>query len=189
MSRQKRDKLNLIERLLPEGLLVDSGWMEENGYNDFKLVRKHRVSTAPHALDHASEDASLSPRKSSGRPGVRVQPWGQWSWPLCLSSPERAILEVLYELPENESFHQADMLMEGLTNLSPTKLNALLTDCRNIKTKRLFLFFADRHNHAWNKRLDRETITLGSGKRVIAKGGRLDSHYHITVPRDLDADQ
>ena len=38
---------------------------------------------------------------------------------MILSSPERAILELLDELPKRESFHQADMLMEGLTNLRP----------------------------------------------------------------------
>ena len=27
-----RGKLNKLERILPEGLLVDSGWMNENGY-------------------------------------------------------------------------------------------------------------------------------------------------------------
>lgn len=29
-----------------------------------------------------------------------VQPWGQWDWPLTLSTPERALLELLDELPE-----------------------------------------------------------------------------------------
>jgi len=46
------------------------------------------------------------------------QPWGQWDWPLTLSSPERAVLELMDELPKRESFHQVDMLMEGLTSLN-----------------------------------------------------------------------
>jgi len=46
------------------------------------------------------------------------QPWGQWEWPLTMSSPERAILELLDEVPQRETFHQADVLMEGLRNLS-----------------------------------------------------------------------
>src|SRR5680860_1842565 len=37
-----------------------------------------------------------------------VQPWGQWDWPLTLSTPERALLELLDELPARESFHQVD---------------------------------------------------------------------------------
>jgi hypothetical protein len=50
------------------------------------------------------------------------QPWGQWEWPLTMSSPERAILELLDEVPERETFHQADVLMEGLRNLRPRAL-------------------------------------------------------------------
>jgi putative hydrolase len=34
-----------------------------------------------------------------------------------MSSPERAILELLDEVPQRETFHQADVLMEGLRNL------------------------------------------------------------------------
>ena len=66
-------------------------------------------------------------------------------------------------------------------------MQALLADCDNIKVKRLFLFFADRHQHAWLKRLDRKAIDLGSGKRVLAKGGSYDAKYMITVPGDLMA--
>jgi len=78
------------------------------------------------------------------------------------------------------------MLMEGLTTLSPTRLNALLVDCRSVKVKRLFLFFADRHSHAWVRHLDRKRIELGTGKRMLVKGGRFDPKYQITVPGDLD---
>ena len=110
---------------------------------------------------------------------------GLMSWGLRLSSPERAFLELLDELPDRESFHQVDVLMEGLANLSPTRLQTLLADCRSVKVKRLFFFFADRHHHAWLKRIDQSKIDLGSGNRVLIKGGKLDQRYHITVPEDL----
>ena len=116
------------------------------------------------------------------------QPWGQWNWPLTLSSPERAILEMLDELPKRETFHQVDMLFEGLTNLSPRRLNKLLVDCRSVKVKRLFLWFADRHRHAWFKRLEVDNVDLGAGKRQIVPGGRFDPKYKITVPESLDGD-
>lgn len=118
-----------------------------------------------------------------------VLKWGQWDWPLTLSTPERAILELLDELPQRESFDQADKLMEGLAGLSPRRLQKLLTDCRSVKVKRLFFFFADRHKHRWLDRLDRESIDLGSGKRMLVRGGKLDPTYQITVPEDLDAVQ
>jgi Transcriptional regulator, AbiEi antitoxin, Type IV TA system/Transcriptional regulator, AbiEi antitoxin N-terminal domain len=107
------------------------------------------------------------------------------SLPIRYSSKERAVLELLDELPEHESFHQVDALMEGLSDLSPRRLQTLLETCSSVKVKRLFLFFADRHRHAWRSRLDVSRVDLGSGKRVLVKGGRLDPTYHITVPSDL----
>jgi hypothetical protein len=72
--------------------------------------------------------------------GFNVQPWGHWGWPLTLSTAERAVLELLDELPDRESFHQADKLMEGVTNLSPRRLQKLLEDCKSVKVKRLLFF-------------------------------------------------
>jgi len=118
-----------------------------------------------------------------------VQPWGQWDWQIVMSSPERAVLELLDELPGRETFEQVDKFMEGLANLSPQRLQKLLTRCRSIKVKRLFFFFADRHQHAWLKRIDRAAVHLGKGKRMLVKGGQLDRAYQITVPENLDAIQ
>lgn len=115
-----------------------------------------------------------------------AQPWGQWQWKLILSSPERALLELLAELPEHETFEQVDQLVEGLANLSPRRLQSLLAACRNVKVKRLFFFFADRHRHAWLKRIDRDAVDLGKGKRMLVRGGKLNSAYHITVPEHLN---
>ena len=120
-------------------------------------------------------------------PGGFLLQAGGMSWPLRLSSPERAFLELLDELPDRESFHQVDMLMGGLANLSPRRLQPLLEDCRSVKVKRLFFYFADRHRHAWLAKLDKNAVDLGAGKRSLVPGGRLDPHYNITVPKDLDA--
>ncbi|WP_092576143.1 type IV toxin-antitoxin system AbiEi family antitoxin domain-containing protein [Rhizobium lusitanum] len=113
--------------------------------------------------------------------------WGQWDWPLTLSQPERAYLEMLDELPRHESFHQADMIMQSAANFSPRRLQKLLVDCGSVKVKRLFFYFADRHGHAWLKRLDKTAIDLGKGKRMLVPGGKLDPAYLITVPEDLNA--
>jgi hypothetical protein len=121
------------------------------------------------------------------RAAFAVQHWGQWDWPMVLSDPARAILELLDELPQHESFEQADKFMQGLTNLSPRRVQSLLAECHNVKVKRLFFFFADRHKHAWLKRLNRSAIDLGTGKRMLVKGGKLDPRYQITVPEDFHA--
>lgn len=115
------------------------------------------------------------------------QPWGHWEWPLVMSSPERAIIELLDEVPQRETFHQADVLIEGLRNLSPRRLRPLLVNCKSVKAKRLFLWFAERHKHAWLKSLDRNDIDLGHGKRMLVRGGKLDKKFNITVPEKLYA--
>lgn len=116
---------------------------------------------------------------------LRVTRWGQWAWPLVLSAPERAILELLDELPQNESFHLVDVTMEGLVNISPRRMQWLLEQTSSIKVKRLFFFFADRYQHGWLKHINREKVNLGKGKRMLVNGGKLDPEYQITVPEAL----
>jgi hypothetical protein len=150
-------------------------------HNDRKLFRKEAVTGSLPGLDWKPD------KQDAVQESLVVRPWGQWDWPLTLSSPERAFLELLDELPRHESFHQADVLMDGLANLSPRRLQKLLKDCRSVKVKRLFFFFADRHPHAWLKRLDKKAVTLGDGKRMLVKGGKLNKTYQITVPEEMNA--
>ncbi len=282
MGEHKCSKINLLERDLPEGLLVDAAWLEKRGYYPslrrkyvelgwlvqparsvyrrprgsltwqqvvislqtllevpvivggrtalelqgyahyvsdqlrnvhlydngtlpkwvaklpikprFELHRNSRVfRNNPITLGLTSLKGNLETGEGvSGDPlqsGVTFQSWGQWDWPLTLSTPERAVLELLDELPNRESFHQVDMLVEGLSNLSPRRMQKMLADCSNVKVKRLFFYFADRHKHAWLAKLDKRTIDLGTGNRMLVRGGRLDPKYRITVPKDLDAVQ
>src|SRR5262249_12040654 len=153
-------------------------------YHNDRALFRHEVITPQLTQIESRSDKSLG---HVAHDHWTTQHWGPWDWPLALSTPERAILEVLDELPKHESFHQADMLMQGLANLRPRRLQKLLADCRSVKVKRLFFYFADRHQHAWLKRLDKGTIELGKGKRMLVKGGKLDKKYLITVPEDLSA--
>jgi len=116
-----------------------------------------------------------------------VRALGEGDRALIVSTPERAFLELLAELPDRESFHHADMIAEGLRTLSPRRLNLLLKDCRSVKVKRLFFWFADRHAPPWLGKIDKNAVDLGSGKRMLVRGGRLDPTYLITVPEDLGA--
>lgn len=158
-------------------------------HNDTRLFRNDPVHYGLTSL-------AWNVKSNSGRNLMKLQggntvsmAWGQWDWPLTLSTPERAILEFLDELPNRASFDNADKIVQGLSNLSPRRMEKLLADCASVKVKRLFFFFADRHGHSWLKRIDRSRIDLGSGKRMIARGGRLDPVYQITVPKDLDANE
>ena len=108
-----------------------------------------------------------------------------WRWPIKASSPERAILEALDELPHRASFENLDKIFEGLVSLRPKQLMALLAACRSVKVRRLFLVFADRHEHGWRKYLDTSKIDLGSGPRALVEGGKLHPTYRIYVPEAL----
>lgn len=100
---------------------------------------------------------------------------------ILISAPERAIMEVLHLVPQEQSFEEAKLLMEGLTTLRPKLVQNLLESCHSVKVKRLFMFLAEDSNHQWVKRLDLSKIDLGKGKRTIEKGGHFDSKYNITI--------
>lgn len=51
-----------------------------------------------------------------------------------------------------------------------------------MKVKRLFLYLADLAGHPWRAKLKERRIDLGSGKRLLVRGGKLDPKYQITVP-------
>jgi hypothetical protein len=111
--------------------------------------------------------------------------WDNDNRKLIISSPERAYLEVLLDVPQKITFEHADQLMQGLTTLSPRNLQKTLEYCQNVKVKRLFFWFADRQNYVWLGKINRENITFGSGNRMLIKGGKLDNKYKITVPEWL----
>ena len=59
---------------------------------------------------------------------------------------------------------------------------------QEIKVKRLFFVFADRHQHAWRKHLDPQAYDLGSGPRALVEDGRIHPVYRIYVPQDYVPD-
>ena len=148
-------------------------------HNRQRLLPQSTQKNAPLSLDTPSAEGALLEGE------FRITHWGQWKWPLVMSTPERAYLELLDELPQGETFHMADVIMEGLVNISPRRMQALLQQTKSIKVKRLFFFFADRHQHHWLTRIAREQIDLGSGKRMLVKGGKFDPVYQMTVPEEF----
>lgn len=121
------------------GAVTPPRWLHKLKLQSQFVVHKSQRLFLAHALDAQARTKALPE-------GLTRQPWGKGEWPLIVSTPERAILELLHEVPSRETFHQADVLMEGLRNLSPRRLRRLLVDCRSVKVKRLFLWFAERTN-------------------------------------------
>jgi len=105
--------------------------------------------------------------------------------PLKCATPERAILELLDELPKYESVHIVDTAFEGLAFARPRRLEKLLASCTSIKVKRLFFVLADKHGHAWRRHLSPERFDLGSGPRALFENGQFHPRYAICVPPEL----
>ena len=152
-------------------------------HNRLRYLPEVKIPSKALSLDnHLSESEVLDG-------ALRINRWGQWKWPLVMSTPERAYLELLDELPQKETFHMADVIMEGLVNLSPRRMQSLLENCSSVKVKRLFFFFAERHQHKWFAHIKIKNIDLGKGKRMLVKGGKLDDKYQITVPEEFNGVQ
>ena len=116
---------------------------------------------------------------------IILQPFGAWDWPIPYSTVELALLELLAGIETTADFSLADKFFESAVNLRPSLLNLLLHQCKQVKAKRLFLWFSDRHNHDWLSVLETSNLDIGSGKRMIVKGGTLNSKYQITVPKEM----
>ena len=111
--------------------------------------------------------------------------FGQRDWAVYIAHPELAILEYLINLETTDDFKQVDFLFENMATLSPTRIQLALAHCSNIKAKRLFGWFATRHAYAWLKRISWDSVTLGSGNRLIIRSGSYDKQWRITVPKDM----
>lgn len=116
---------------------------------------------------------------------VKPKPFGSWDWPIIYAVPELAMLELLSEVREAVDFTVADKIFEAATNFRPEILHILLCACSQVKAKRLFLWFSDRHGHDWHQALKTDGINLGKGKRMLVKGGAFDPIYQITIPREM----
>jgi hypothetical protein len=200
MGIQRHAKLNYLQQVLPEGLPVDSHWLQKQGYSRQLIAKylRHGWLTSPVRGVYRRDSAMIDPQSwepavvslqrilelpvtVGGRTALELQglahylsmtapevhlygseplpswvsklplkqqfvfhstrlfktsdtsinskdyqktnftdhKWGVSEWSMLISTPERAILELIDELPLHESFHQADVLMEGLSNLRP----------------------------------------------------------------------
>jgi hypothetical protein len=172
----------------PEAL---PAWVNKLGLQERFVVR----SDAMFANLRARRDAQGTPIDFDGKPltpggladfGLQQTAWGAWDWWLLYSSSERAMFEVLQEVPARESVYEADVLMQGLVNARPDRVTSLLMACQSVKVKRLFLALAERHQHQWLTHFDLSSVDLGKGKRMLEAGGKLHPKYLITLPADLD---
>ncbi|GHT16095.1 hypothetical protein AGMMS4956_17630 [Bacteroidia bacterium] len=109
------------------------------------------------------------------------------SFEVPAASLERAFMECLTLAPQHYGLMDTYYVMENLTSLRPAVVQELLEKSTSVKMKRLFLYMAEKANHAWLKHLDVSKISLGSGKRAIVKSGIYNQKYQIVIPEELTA--
>lgn len=117
--------------------------------------------------------------------GLALVEYSSKTFPIKISSPARAILECFEMAPARFDLAEAGLIMEGLNALKPQQVQELLEQCRSVKAKRLFLYFAEKANHTWFKYITFDKIGIGKGKRSIVKQGTWIPKYQITVPKIL----
>jgi hypothetical protein len=107
---------------------------------------------------------------------------------LRLSSPERALLEMLHLAPHHADLVEASQIAEGMITLRPGLMQSLLEACGSVKVKRLFLYLAERNNLPVMAYLDVTKFDLGTGDRSLTRAGRYVPKYKLLLPTELVAD-
>jgi len=102
-----------------------------------------------------------------------------------ISNAAGAMMECLSLCPYLFPLIEAYELMEGLTTLRPAQVQTLLEQCKSVKVKRLFLYYAERAGHNWFKYIDAKQINLGSGVRSLVDDGMFVSKYQLVLPKEL----
>lgn len=179
-----------------EQALVEQGFGHFVTMSRTQVVHLYSADKLPRWLEYW--------RTEQGNDGFRLelhrQPWlsglseqmftqrsyGLRDWKIRVAQIELAALECLFDCETEADFQQVDRWFESLHSLSPNRLQNLLANCPSVKTKRLFGWFSERHQHAWAKHLDWAKVDLGKGKRSVIKGGSFDKHWQITVPRSME---
>lgn len=79
-----------------------------------------------------------------------------------ISEPERATLEMLSEVPKNQSLTEAEEILESAFNLRSDVMSTLLRQCRSVKTVRLFLHLAAKLSLPIYEELKDQQFPVGS---------------------------
>jgi len=90
-----------------------------------------------------------------------------------VSEPERAILEMLSDIPNYQDIDEAEEILESALNLRPEIMSDLLHKCESIKTVRLFLKLAAKHSLPVYEELKDQKFPVGSNRNwVHRKNGK-----------------
>jgi len=100
--------------------------------------------------------------------GIAPLPAGRPDVPV--STPERALLELLSDVGNRQSLEQARHLLEGTRSLRLPVLDALFSHLTRIKVVRLAHAMADELDLPWTSIAHQHSVRLGGGKRWVSVG-------------------
>lgn len=115
-----------------------------------EYYRKRLFDEQPDALLHVS-----SFEKREGAPRV--------------STPERALLELLSEVGVRQPLQEARELLESAYSLRADVLRELLQNCTSVKTVRLCLQLGREASLPWAAKLDPATLPTGSDRPWVSR--------------------
>lgn len=86
-----------------------------------------------------------------------------------VSTPERALLELLSDVGVRQPLQEAREFVEGAYNLRADVLRELLQCCKSVKTVRLCLQLGREEALPWAAKLDPATLPTGSDRPWVSK--------------------
>jgi hypothetical protein len=100
---------------------------------------------------------------------LHVGPFEQRTGAPQVSTPERALLELLSEVGVRQSLEEAGELVESTYSLRADVLRELLERCTSVKTVRLCLLLGQKGSLPWISKLDPATLPKGSDRPWVSR--------------------
>jgi hypothetical protein len=100
--------------------------------------------------------------------GITPLPAGRADVPV--STPERAVLELLSDVGNRQTLEETKHLVEGVRSLRLPVLEELFSHLTRIKVVRLAYGLADELNLPWKSIAREHSERLGGGKRWVSVG-------------------
>lgn len=123
----------------------------------------------------------------SGITETDIKYYDAGNFKIKISGEVRAMIEFLSSIGTKDAFDldHAKNLMSFIRTARPVVVNELLSKCKSVKIKRLFLVLAEQNEHSWVNKIEYDNIYLGKGARNLTKKGKLHKKYKITLPSTL----
>jgi Transcriptional regulator, AbiEi antitoxin, Type IV TA system/Transcriptional regulator, AbiEi antitoxin N-terminal domain len=100
---------------------------------------------------------------------LNVSPFNDNDDEPMVSEPERAILEMLSDIPVDQTITEAEQLMEAAQSLRPEVMSNLLHRCKSVKTVRLFLKLASSLSLPVYEDIKNQKFPAGSDSNWVYK--------------------